>query len=152
MTRQALAQVIQRSISDPAFRSQLASDAGGALRGYDLTNDEATAVRTRDAARLTDYGIDRRMSKAFTALDPGSPGLSAVAGAEPRDIAPVWIGDYSPEAMPTHTYSGDDNAGPSEALTADDSRALGYATDEGQVTGAFQQHVDISAGDGDLQQ
>lgn len=211
MTQQALAQVVQRSISDPAFRRQLQSDAASALRGYELSDDEARAIRTRDAARLTDYGIDRRMSKAFSSLDPGSPGVAAIANSEPRNIEPVWIGDnaaridsalagpdaldrnavftsessetggvqspdaldrnaaftsdssaaggvQSPDAMdrnlggtvdergdlPLHTYSGDDNAGPS---------GEGLATDEGQITGAFQEHMDVTTGgDGDLQQ
>jgi hypothetical protein len=65
----------------------------------------------------------------------------APAGVEPRDVAPVWIGDGS--ALPAHTYGGDDNAGPT---------AGGVATDEGQLTGGNQMQMSPIAGDGDLAQ
>src|ERR1051326_2148253 len=69
MSRQDLTKVVQRSISDPAFRTQLATNAGAALRGYDLTPDEVSALRSRDGGKLTSFGIDQRMSKIF--IDPG---------------------------------------------------------------------------------
>jgi len=159
MSRQDLTKVVQRSISDPAFRKQLASAPANALRGYQLTQDEVQALGTRDAGRLASFGIDQRMSKAF--LNPGEGNAISIqttggeprdAGGpvwvgegsgestsvqtpdaidrnlayatggsqEPRDEAPVWVGDGS---QASHTFSGDDNAGPT-----------GYATDEGQLT------------------
>ncbi len=74
MSKEALAKVVQRSISDAAFRRQLATDPTGALRRYDLTADEAAAIRHGDSARLTALGVEQRMSKAFTlaAGDAGS--------------------------------------------------------------------------------
>ena len=147
MSRQALAQVIQRSISDPAFRSQLTSDVGGALRGYDLSDDEATAIRTRDAARLTGYGIDRRMSKAFSNIDPGSPGFSAVTGGEPRDAGgPVWIGDSS--ELPAGSVQSPDAIDRNFSLAIDDNAH--------QSPDAIDRNLDASLdnshGDGNLQQ
>lgn len=65
MSKEALAKVIQRSISDAAFRRQLATDPTGALRGYDLSGDEASAIRSADSGRLTALGVEQRMSKAF---------------------------------------------------------------------------------------
>ena len=65
MSREALAKVVQRAISDAGFRRKLSSDPAGALRGFDLTADEMSAVRTGDAGRLSTLGIDQRMSKAF---------------------------------------------------------------------------------------
>jgi hypothetical protein len=95
VSKEALTKVVQRAISDPAFRRQLASDASGALRGYDLTADEIGAMQARDAAKLTAFGVDVRMSKVFT-LDPGTTGAATLtSGSEPRDVAPVWIGDGS---------------------------------------------------------
>ena len=67
MTQQALAKVVQRAIGDAAFRRQLNSDPAGALRGFDLTADEVSAVRAGDAGRLSALGIDQRMSKVFIA-------------------------------------------------------------------------------------
>jgi len=151
MSKEALVQVVQRSIGDATFRRQLATDSAGALRGYDLTADEISAMQSRDAAKLMAFGVDQRMSKVFT-IDPGSTGSATVtSGSEPRDVAPVWIGDNFDVARPVHTYSGDDNAGPEGALANVTSE--GYATDEGQLTnGNMGDHIQISTGDGDLQQ
>jgi hypothetical protein len=124
MTREALNKVVQRSIGDAAFRRQLATDASGALRGYDLTADEINAMQTRDVTKLTAFGVDVRMSKVFT-LDPGMGGSASVATGEPRDVAPVWIGDYAP-------------------LTS--VAGNGYATDEGQLTNGVPEGAALTAG------
>jgi len=126
MSREALTKVVQRSINDAAFRSQLAMDASSALRGYDLTVDEINAMRSRDAAKLTAFGVDVRMSKVFT-LDPGMGGSASVASAEPRDIAPVWIGELSNVAPTTIAPNG-------------------YATDEGQLTNNVADGAALTAG------
>ncbi|HET8568455.1 MAG TPA: Os1348 family NHLP clan protein [Candidatus Limnocylindria bacterium] len=65
MSKQALGQVVQRAISDAAFRRQLQSDPTGALKGFDLTADERAALRAGDASKLSSLGVDQRMSKAF---------------------------------------------------------------------------------------
>ena len=65
MSKEALAKVVQRAISDGAFRRQLSSDPGTALRGFDLTADESAAIRSGDSGRLSTLGVDLRMSKAF---------------------------------------------------------------------------------------
>ena len=44
MSKAALTQVVQRSINDPAFRRQIATDPA-ALRGYDLTAEESGVIR-----------------------------------------------------------------------------------------------------------
>ncbi len=66
MSKEALAKVVQRAISDGAFRRQLSTDPTGALRGYDLSGDEKAAIRSGDAGRLSSLGVDQRMSKAFS--------------------------------------------------------------------------------------
>jgi hypothetical protein len=65
MSKEALAKVVQRAISDASFRRQLGSDTAGALRGFDLTPDEVSALRAGDAGRLSTLGVDQRMSKSF---------------------------------------------------------------------------------------
>ena len=152
MSKEALIKVVQRSISDATFRRQLATDSSGALRGYDLTADEISAMQSRDAAKLTAFGVDVRMSKAFSVFDPGASGAATLSsGSEPRDVAPVWIGE-NVDRLPVHTYSGDDNAGPEGALAS--VAGDGYATDEGQLTNdnMGDAHMQISTGDGDLKQ
>ena len=44
MTRDAVAKVIQRAISDGSFRNQLTRDSTTALRGFDLTPTEVAAL------------------------------------------------------------------------------------------------------------
>jgi hypothetical protein len=61
-----LERVIQRAISDAAFRRQLQSNPEAALRGFNLTQSEVAALRSGDAGKLTSLGIDQRMSKTFT--------------------------------------------------------------------------------------
>jgi hypothetical protein len=63
-----LDKVIQRAISDAAFRRQLQANPQAALRGFKLTDDEVAALRSGDAGKLGSLGIDQRMSKAFAAF------------------------------------------------------------------------------------
>ena len=99
MSREALAKVIQRSISDAAFRRQLATDPSGALRGYELSDDESSAIRSGDSRRLVAMGVEQRMSKAF-----------------------ALSGDASTADSVSHTVASDLNAGvASGTLTGMDS-------------------------------
>ena len=75
MSKEALAKVVQRAISDGAFRRQLSSDPATALRGFDLTADESAAIRSGDAGRLTAMGVELRMSKAFTLSTDQAPNM-----------------------------------------------------------------------------
>ncbi|HEV8228410.1 MAG TPA: Os1348 family NHLP clan protein [Candidatus Limnocylindria bacterium] len=81
MSKEALAKVVQRAISDAAFRRQLSTDPAGALRGFDLSADESAAIRTGDAGRLSALGVDQRMSKAY-ALSGLSLGATKIAGSD----------------------------------------------------------------------
>jgi hypothetical protein len=84
MSKEAITKVVQRAISDAGFRRQLSTDPSGALRGFDLSADEAAALRAGDAGRLSALGVDQRMSKAFAlggaaaaATRPGATDLNA---------------------------------------------------------------------------
>lgn len=66
MSKSTVNQVVQRAISDAAFRRQLQSDPHKALKGFDLSADERSAITAGDPARLTALGVDQRMSKAFS--------------------------------------------------------------------------------------
>jgi hypothetical protein len=88
-----LEKVIQRAISDAAFRRQLQSNPEAALRGFQLTDDEVAALRSGDAGKLTSFGIDQRMSKTFSfgAADGATRSvigddLSASASTSSRDL------------------------------------------------------------------
>lgn len=79
MSKGTLGQVVKRAISDAGFRRQLQSDPEGALKGFDLTSDERAALRSGDASKLSGFGVDQRMSKAFTLGDVS--GVTAGANA-----------------------------------------------------------------------
>ncbi|HEU5286863.1 MAG TPA: Os1348 family NHLP clan protein [Candidatus Limnocylindria bacterium] len=95
MSRDALAKVIQRSISDGAFRRQLATDPTGALRGYDLSGDEFAAIKSGDSTRLTALGVEQRMSKAFT-MSGDASGADSVSKAVTSDLGASWHGALTP--------------------------------------------------------
>jgi len=76
MSKEAVARVVQRAISDGAFRRQLSSDPASALKGFDLSAAETAAIRSGDPGRLTAFGVDLRMSKAFTMSADSTTGAS----------------------------------------------------------------------------
>jgi hypothetical protein len=80
MSKEAVAKVVQRAISDGAFRRQLSTDPTGALRGFDLSPAETAAIRSGDSGRLTAFGVDLRMSKAFTLA--GNDSASSVVSSD----------------------------------------------------------------------
>jgi hypothetical protein len=108
MSKEALAKVIQRSISDGAFRRQLATDPTGALRGYELSGDETAAIRSGDSRRLTALGVEQRMSKAF-ALGTDS----TVSNTVSSDLGASWTG----------ALTGGDSAPGGAVLTSGDGAA-----------------------------
>ncbi|HYK97719.1 MAG TPA: Os1348 family NHLP clan protein [Candidatus Acidoferrales bacterium] len=108
MSKEALAKVIQRSISDGAFRRQLATDPTGALRGYELSGDETAAIRSGDSSRLTALGVEQRMSKAFAM---GTD--STVSNTVSSDLGASWTG----------ALTGGDSAPGGAVLTPGDGAA-----------------------------
>ena len=107
MSSKNLEKVIQRAISDAAFRRQLQSNPEAALRGFKLTSDEVTALRSGDAGRLMSLGVDQRMSKAFQIGDPNlmnrasvdglSMGGTAVADQGATRLSSAVVGDPQSE-------------------------------------------------------
>jgi hypothetical protein len=155
MSKEALAKVVQRAISDAAFRRQLNSDPAGALRGFDLSADEASALRTGDAGRLSTLGVDQRMSKSFALggglastrlsasdLTPGG-GPSAVddlSGSGSRTALPgdpMRSGGSADASGSEATQSADVDAGTSGTSTVragDDWKFAGRVAPEGTGT------------------
>src|SRR3989475_8613729 len=103
MSSKNLEKVIQRAISDAAFRRLLQSNPEAALRGFKLTTEEVTAIRASDAGRLMSLGIDQRMSKAFSvsadtlvnrsSVDGLSIGGSAISDQGVSRLAGANVGD-----------------------------------------------------------
>ncbi len=83
MSKTSVNQVIQRAVSDAAFRRQLQREPGKALAGFDLTAEERASITSGDPARLTALGVDQRMSKAFVlgaAADASTAVQSGITG------------------------------------------------------------------------
>ena len=63
MSQENLTKVIERASTDAAFRSQLQSNPDAALAGYELTAEEKAALKSGDASKLSEMGVDSRMTK-----------------------------------------------------------------------------------------
>lgn len=162
MSKSTVNQVVQRAISDAAFRRQLQSDPHKALKGFDLSADERSAITAGDPARLTALGVDQRMSKAFslgalsdaskvvvgdatgaggsaTFIDDGSAGgagsAAIVSGGLDASSALVAPGDnyISAGAIDSDPSLSTASASEFEAAGAPGTMAI----DEGSVSGGF---------------
>ena len=134
MSKASVNQVIQRAVSDAAFRRQLQRDPAAALKGFDLSADERAAITSGDPARLTGLGVDQRMSKAFAIggltgasasvieVDPGHAAGDEIIAGDP--------GSASVTAFDSTTASGDLNAFDAGTLGASRS-----AIDAGAASG-----------------
>ena len=120
MSKEAIAKVVQRAISDGAFRRQLSSDPATALRGFDLTADETAAIRSGDAGRLTAMGVELRMSKAFTLSSDQATGDA---------VRPVLSNDLGA------SYTGAMTAGTNLGVQSGTDSALLSGTDMGVQSG-----------------
>ena len=137
MSKEAIAKVVQRAISDGAFRRQLSTDPATALRGFDLTADETAAIRSGDAGRLTAMGVELRMSKAFTLSSDQATG-DAVRPVLSNDLGASFTG-----AMTAGTNLGVQSGTNSALLSGTDmgvqsgtNSALLSGTDQGVQSGA----------------
>lgn len=78
MTQQARDDILDRALTDPAFRALLARDPASALAEYDLTPEERAAFATGTARAEK---LEQRMSKsdlaAGIAIKTSSPWLKA---------------------------------------------------------------------------
>jgi len=146
VTRDAVAKVIQRAISDGSFRNQLTRDTTTALRGFDLTPTEIAAIKSGDSGRISSLGVDLRMSKAFgLAATDGRAESVLTTGADSSLASGVNSGTNS------SLTSGSDagltagvNSGTNSALTGGvNSSANGVETIDGGAGGS----ADLSGGE-----
>ena len=140
MARQAVIQVIQRAVSDAAFRRQLQREPATALAGFDLTADERASITTGDPTRLTALGVDQRMSKAFalgaaadastpvnsSAIDnPGTAGSAAFideGGVAGSNVNEGLVGDTTSGA--TSVFAIDPTSGATSSMIGSDGAQL----------------------------
>lgn len=123
MTKDSVNRLIQRAISDAAFRRELQRDPARALAGFDLTADERAAVISGDPARLTSLGVDQRMSKAFS-LGGDSVASMQVSAGDVASTGGAALIDEGVAATP-HALLGDTAAGGHMSLDPGGASGLG---------------------------
>jgi len=158
MSKSSVQQVIQKAVSDAAFRRQLRREPAVALAGFDLTADERASITTGDPTRLTALGVDQRMSKAFalgaaadastpvneTAIDnPGTAGSAAFideGGAAGSNSPEGLIGDTTSGATGVFASDSGDALNVQEGITSDSASGVSSSltgTDGAQFDSGF---------------
>jgi hypothetical protein len=135
MASKNLGAVIQRAISDGAFRRQLQSDPAAALRGFNLTSDEIAAIRSGDSSKLMSLGVDQRMSKAF------SVGGAMAGGAARQSVSDLTAGGTA------STIANDPTAGTREGIVGDPTSGSRQGINIGAADGS-RSALDAGATDG----
>ena len=130
MASKNLGAVIQRAISDGAFRRQLQSDPAAALRGFNLSPDEIAAIRSGDSGKLMSLGVDQRMSKAFTV----GGGFLGATRSTPSDLS-----------SGANTLVGDATVGTREGIVGDPGATSREALTTGDTSGVRAIHEDAPA-------
>src|SRR5438445_8068965 len=143
MASKNLGAVIQRAISDGAFRRQLQSDPAAALRGFNLSPDEIAAIRSGDSGKLMSLGVDQRMSKAFT-VGGGFLGATRSTGSDlGGGGANTLVGDATVGTR--EGIVGDPGATSREALTTGDTSGVRAVNDVAPFEGNVNSVADSTA-------
>ena len=64
MSKAGVEALVKKAMSDEKFRQQIKSDPDVALAGYDLTAEEKAAIKSGNAAKLREFGVDERITKS----------------------------------------------------------------------------------------
>ena len=72
MSKAGVEALTQRAMSDESFRQQLKSNPDAVLAGYDLTSEEKAAIKSGNAMKLRELGVDERITKSALEIFPGS--------------------------------------------------------------------------------
>jgi hypothetical protein len=121
MSKSSVQQVIQRAVSDAAFRRQLQREPAKALAGFDLTAEERSSITGGDPARLTALGVDQRMSKAF-ALGAAADASTSVNASSIDNIGTSGSAAFIDEGTTsgvTRGLLGDSTTGATSGITGD---------------------------------
>lgn len=154
MSKSSVQQVIQRAVSDAAFRRQLQREPAKALAGFDLTADERASIAGGDPARLTALGVDQRMSKAFAlgaAADASTPvsfssidnvgtsGSAAFIDETSSGATRGLIGDTTTGASSVNAGTIGDTTSGATSVFASDSTTGATSVNEAVVDGSGPQ-------------
>ncbi len=66
MSKAGVEALVNKAMADETFRRQLKQNPDAAIRGFELTPEEAAAIKSGDGTRLQQLGVDERISKSVT--------------------------------------------------------------------------------------
>jgi len=72
MSKAGVEALAQKAMSDESFRQQIKNNPDAALAGYDLTAEEKAAIKSGNAAKLRELGVDERITKSTWMPGPGT--------------------------------------------------------------------------------
>ena len=79
MSKAGLDSLVQKAMADESFRKKIKENPDAALAGYDLTAEEKAAIKSGNAAKLRELGVDERITKsAFDPLQVDRPGQEGI--------------------------------------------------------------------------
>jgi len=70
MSKAGVEALVKKAMSDETFRKQIKDNPDVALAGYDLSPEEKAAIKSGNAAKLRELGVDERITKSVWAI-PG---------------------------------------------------------------------------------
>jgi hypothetical protein len=69
MSKAGLEKLVQTAMADESFRRKIKENPDVALAGYDLTPEEKAAIKSGNAAKLRELGVDERITKSTVIQD-----------------------------------------------------------------------------------
>lgn len=64
MSKAGVEALVKKAMSDESFRKQIKDNPDVALAGYDLSPEEKAAIKSGNAAKLRELGVDERITKS----------------------------------------------------------------------------------------
>ena len=64
MSKAGVEALVKKAMSDETFRKQIKDNPDVALAGYDLSPEEKAAIKSGNAAKLRELGVDERITKS----------------------------------------------------------------------------------------
>ena len=64
MSKAGVEALVKKAMSDETFRKQIKDNPDVALAGYDLSPEEKAAIKSGNAAKLREFGVDERITKS----------------------------------------------------------------------------------------
>ena len=82
MSKKDARKVVSKAVTDEEFRQTLFGDPDKALEGYDLTEEEVSALRSIPAETIDDFAnnLDERLSMSLLAFGAEAFGTEAYGG------------------------------------------------------------------------